>query len=599
MKTILSVLIALAVLAMGSMVSAHHQTAGGVTILHTSLDEDVPGYGGSDDTFATTNLNYQGNMFPSEAKTLLETATEGSAVILDIRSPWERNGSPGGCLTQVAVGLYIDPLNAGIPYWNSPTKNNSIPVHLQGPIGIAFNAQASDGTDLVGWPFRSIGHVIMNPDFDNYLKALDAEGLMKKDTAVIVMCASGWRSKYMADYLNEKGYTKVYNMRGGLAAWNDAGYPVSTSETDWQTWDNSKLYDPARLAPYGGAQWPNSVFLKGGDPVIPEWMGDYVPSNSMVGYQDPSCTAPSLPTPSGGLANVGLNGPWPRDKAIDDLSIVPTLTSITSPAGWAGPTLNMMCIQTMMGFHGMSYGDAVLACAGAPAVVPGYFNAWPIKKGNFIEGASLPIRGVRDDPCGDMFTGFFGTGWYPLQSYCEQRFLQNQMRTCSNPLDCVGSRDYCWAMPPFGSGFAPVASPDGKFWTPDLIWSVDFHFAMERADLYVSTVSAPGSASPGSTITVGATVNKSGSGTAPTSTARIYLYGNLTGTGNKFMKLGDVSVSSFGAGSGSDAVSASVTIPSWVVPGSHSIIVRADLNDVVSEWNESNNRRTKPVTIVP
>jgi hypothetical protein len=136
----------------------------------------------------------------------------------------------------------------------------------------------------------------------------------------------------------------------------------------------------------------------------------------------------------------------------------------------------------MMGFHGMSYGDAVTACAGAPAVVPGYFNAWPIKKGNFIEGASLPIKGVADDPCGDMFTSFFGTGWYPLQSYCEQRFLKNQMRDCSNPLDCVGSRDYCWAMPPFGTGgFAPVASPDGKFWTPDLVWSVDFNFASPTA----------------------------------------------------------------------------------------------------------------------
>ena len=118
-------------------------------------------------------------------------------------------------------------------------------------------------------------------------------------------------------------------------------------------------------------------------------------------------------------------------------------------------------------------------------------------------------------------------------------------------------------------------------------------------DLYVSSVTAPGSASPGGTITVAATVNKSGSGSAAASTARIYIYGDLVGTGNRFKRLDDVAVSSFGAGSGSDAISASVTIPSWVVPGSHQIIVRADLNGDVSEWNESNNRRETAITIVP
>jgi hypothetical protein len=126
-------------------------------------------------------------------------------------------------------------------------------------------------------------------------------------------------------------------------------------------------------------------------------------------------------------------------------------------------------------------------------------------------------------------------------------------------------------------------------------------FTISNVDLYVpsATVSAPGSATPGSTITVGATVNKSGSGSAAASTARIYIYGNLYGTGNKFLQIGDVAVAAFGSGSGSQAISASVTIPSWVVPGSHQIIVRADLNNDVPEWNESNNRGYKAITIVP
>src|SRR3989338_9025750 len=164
------------------------------------------------------------------------------------------------------------------------------PIHLQAQIGLAFNAQLPDGTDLVGWPFRAAGFMIMNPDFDNYLAALEAEGLMAKTKPTIVMCASGWRAKFIAHYLKkEKSYTKVYVMEGGLAAWKKHGYPVSTNEADWQVWAPEKLYDPARLA---SPKWLNSVYLTGGDPVIPEWMGQYVPPTSMVGYPDPMCTAP-------------------------------------------------------------------------------------------------------------------------------------------------------------------------------------------------------------------------------------------------------------------------------------------------------------------
>ena len=88
MKSIVSIIIMLAVIAMGATASAHHQTAGGVTIMHTSAD--VPGYD------ETTNLNYEGNMTVAEVNGLLTTATQGSAVILDVRSQWERNASPGG-----------------------------------------------------------------------------------------------------------------------------------------------------------------------------------------------------------------------------------------------------------------------------------------------------------------------------------------------------------------------------------------------------------------------------------------------------------------------------------------------------------------------
>jgi rhodanese-related sulfurtransferase len=47
-----------------------------------------------------------------------------------------------------------------------------------------------------------------------------------KDKPVIVTCHSGNRSGQVTDYLRQQGYTNVHNMAGGIAAWQQAGYPV-------------------------------------------------------------------------------------------------------------------------------------------------------------------------------------------------------------------------------------------------------------------------------------------------------------------------------------------------------------------------------------
>jgi phage shock protein E len=47
-----------------------------------------------------------------------------------------------------------------------------------------------------------------------------------KDKTVILTCRSGNRSSQVADLLRQQGYTAVHNMKGGLQAWQAAGYPV-------------------------------------------------------------------------------------------------------------------------------------------------------------------------------------------------------------------------------------------------------------------------------------------------------------------------------------------------------------------------------------
>jgi rhodanese-related sulfurtransferase len=47
-----------------------------------------------------------------------------------------------------------------------------------------------------------------------------------KDKPVIVYCASGNRSSAAAAVLRKSGFSQVFNLSGGFAAWQQAGLPV-------------------------------------------------------------------------------------------------------------------------------------------------------------------------------------------------------------------------------------------------------------------------------------------------------------------------------------------------------------------------------------
>ncbi len=47
------------------------------------------------------------------------------------------------------------------------------------------------------------------------------------DRPIVLVCRSGRRSRLAAFILQDLGYTKVYKMRGGMLAWEAAGYPVA------------------------------------------------------------------------------------------------------------------------------------------------------------------------------------------------------------------------------------------------------------------------------------------------------------------------------------------------------------------------------------
>ncbi len=117
------------------------------------------------------------------------------------------------------------------------------------------------------------------------------------------------------------------------------------------------------------------------------------------------------------------------------------------------------------------------------------------------------------------------------------------------------------------------------------------------ADLYVSSVTAPSSANAGDAITVTDTTNKSGCATGA-STTRVYLskYAN----GYAGIEIGSgravpASTSNLGAQTNSGSISG--TIPSGGCTGSCYIVVKADADGAIGEWNEGNNKRATAITI--
>lgn len=59
-------------------------------------------------------------------------------------------------------------------------------------------------------------------------KKFDIEDFPKipRDEPIILYCTIGYRSERIGEDLKEVGYTKVYNLYGGLIHWVNSGYPV-------------------------------------------------------------------------------------------------------------------------------------------------------------------------------------------------------------------------------------------------------------------------------------------------------------------------------------------------------------------------------------
>ncbi len=67
------------------------------------------------------------------------------------------------------------------------------------------------------------GASVINIHDDDFVRKLN---LMQKDRPIYVYCRSGGRSSRAAQIMGENGFSEVYNLVGGIGAWNQASLPV-------------------------------------------------------------------------------------------------------------------------------------------------------------------------------------------------------------------------------------------------------------------------------------------------------------------------------------------------------------------------------------
>jgi len=56
----------------------------------------------------------------------------------------------------------------------------------------------------------------------------DRAARLDRDGTYLIYCQIGTRSAHAASIMAELGFSKVYNMKGGIAKWKDAGNPTVT-----------------------------------------------------------------------------------------------------------------------------------------------------------------------------------------------------------------------------------------------------------------------------------------------------------------------------------------------------------------------------------
>ena len=94
------------------------------------------------------------------------------------------------------------------------------------------------------WKIEGENVEVINEPYFNLLDSVDpVVDKLDKDQEIIAVCAKGGSSEMIADMMEEAGFSKVYNLEGGMKAWSEHLEPAKISDLS----DGGALYQFVRL----------------------------------------------------------------------------------------------------------------------------------------------------------------------------------------------------------------------------------------------------------------------------------------------------------------------------------------------------------------
>jgi hypothetical protein len=125
---------------------------------------------------------------------------------------------------------------------------------------------------------------------------------------------------------------------------------------------------------------------------------------------------------------------------------------------------------------------------------------------------------------------------------------------------------------------------------------IEVKLISDRPDLEISSLTAPGTASPGEDISIGDTTINSGAADVTVTTITKFYLSADSNLDNTDVSLGSRLISPLSAGSSNSGVT-NVTIPADTAPSAYYIIAVADSGNIVMESDENNNTMSRAITI--
>jgi hypothetical protein len=427
-------------------------------------------------------------------------------------------------------------------------------------------------------------------------------------TALVYSSYMGGTGDYLTDMgtaikADEAGYAYL---TGFTETWPDVitgiGFPIVNAFQPTKGWSADAFI--TKLTPQGALVY--SSYLGGDGPdngnSLALGAGGTVYVTGVTTSPDfpttPDAFQPNQPPPSpGSYCSLGMCQDAFVTKISDNLTLTATKAGTGSGTVTSSPA-GISCGADCMENYNSGTVVALTATAAAGSTFAGWSGEADCVDGAVTMTASKTCTATFNVPKFTLTVSKSGTGSGTVSSApagincgadCTENYTSGTMVTLTAAA-APGSTFAGWG--------GDVDCVDGVVTvTANKTCAASFTLATASADLLVSALSGPSASAAGATLTVSETTKNQGSGTAGASTTKFYLSTNTTFEAQDLL-LGSRAVPTLAAGV-SNAGSTTVTLPITMAVGSYYLLARADANGVVPETNETNNTKTKALSLGP